>query len=268
MTERTPVADRTQAFDQLTDDYRRYRPDYPAVLLERLDGHVRAGERGSWPAPWLMLDVGAGTGISTLALRRVFGPAPRIVGVEPGRAMRRTAEAGAPEGVEFVEGRAEEVPYPDSSAVLVLAAQAVHWFDRPAFYAEAARLLAPGGTVAVLNNDRDWTAGAFVDAYEGLLEEYGDDHRRDYRAYDTAGEMNAADGLADAVESSASWTRVLDPEGFVGTALSSSKVAAVVRNIGERRTRDALAALVAEHFPEGEVLIPYTSRLFLARREG
>ncbi|MFD3687272.1 class I SAM-dependent methyltransferase [Nocardiopsis sp. NPDC058631] len=261
------MADRTQAFDQLTEDYRRFRPDYPDTLLERLGEHVRAGDRDSWPTPWLMLDVGSGTGISTRALRRVFGPAPRVVGVEPGSAMRDTAAGSKDEGAEFVDGRAEEVPFPDSSAVLVLAAQAVHWFDRPAFYAEAARLLAPGGTAAVLNNDRDWTADAFVDAYEGLLEEYGDDYRRDHRAYDTVGEMNAADGLADATESSASWTRVLDPEGFVGAALSSSQVAAVVRNIGERRTRDALASLLAEHFPDGDVRVSYTTRLYLARRQ-
>jgi len=262
------VDDRTQAFDQLTEDYRRFRPDYPAPLLERLGEHVRAGDRDSWPTPWLMLDVGSGTGISTRALRRVFGPAPRVVGVEPGRAMRDTAEGHDRDGVEFVGGRAEEVPFPDSSAVLVLAAQAVHWFDRPAFYAEAARLLAPGGTAAVLNNDRDWTASAFADAYENLLEEYGDDYRRDYRAYDTVGEMNAAEGLGEATESTASWTRVLGPEGFVGTALSSSRMAAVVRNIGERRTRDALASLVTEYFPDGNVRVPYTTRLYLARREG
>lgn len=267
------MTDRTQEFDQLSDHYRRYRPDYPAPLLERLDGHVRAGARDAWPSPWLMLDVGAGTGISTRALRRVFGPGPRIVGVEPGRAMRGTALAQDPGGadpdrVEFVGGRAEEVPFPDSCAVLVLAAQAVHWFDRPAFYAEAVRLLAPGGTVAVLNNDRDWSSSAFVSAFEDLLEEYGDGYRRDYRDYDTVGEMDAVDGLADASLTTAAWTRRLDADGFVGAALSSSRVAAVVRALGERRTREALTALVAAHFPDGEVRVPYTTRLFAARRQG
>ncbi|MFD6951479.1 methyltransferase type 11 [Nocardiopsis sp. TSRI0078] len=256
--------DRTQMFDRLSDHYRRFRPGYPDSVLDRLRAHVLDGARGSWPYPWLLLDVGSGTGISTRSLRHGFGPGPRVVGVEPGHAMRGAAGGG--EDVEYVDGRAEEVPFPDASAVLVLAAQAVHWFDRPAFYAEAARLLVPGGTVAVLDNDRDWTASAFVDAYEALMEEHGDDYRRDYRAFDTAGEMEAQDGLADAVEFTAAWTRELDPDGLVGTALSSSRMAAVVRNIGEERVRAAVTALAAEHFPDGNVRIPYLTRLRLARR--
>ncbi|WP_150238762.1 class I SAM-dependent methyltransferase [Nocardiopsis quinghaiensis] len=255
--------DRTQAFDRLSDDYRRFRPGYPDSVLDRLRAHVLDGVRDSWPDPWLLLDVGSGTGISTRALRRVLGPGPRVVGVEPGHAMRDAADDG---DVEYVDGRAEEVPLPDASAALVLAAQAVHWFDRPAFYAEAARLLVPGGTVAVLSNDRDWTASAFVDAYESLMEEHGDDYRRDYRVFDTVGEMEAQDGLADAVEFTAAWTRELDPDGLVGTALSSSKMAAVVRAIGEERTRAAVTALAAEHFPDGNVRVPHVTRLFLARR--
>lgn len=259
------MSDGTQAFDGLSENYRRFRPGYPRPLLDRLRAHVLAGARESWPDPWLLLDVGAGTGISTRALRRGFGPGPRVVGVEPGRSMRGAA-AGEPDDVEYVDGRAEEVPFPDGSASLVLAAQALHWFDRPAFYAEAARLLLPGGTVAVLNNDRDWAASAFVDAHERLMEEHGDDYRRDYRVHDTVAEMNAGDGLADATEATAAWTRELDTDGFVGSALSSSRMAAVVRNIGERRTRAALTALVAERFPDGNVRVPYVTRLHLARR--
>jgi SAM-dependent methyltransferase len=64
----------------------------------------------------------------------------------------------------------------DGSVDLVTVAQAVHWFDRPKFYAEAKRVLRPGGVVAV------WTYGLAVvspeiDAavhrvYAGILGEY------------------------------------------------------------------------------------------------
>ncbi|WP_304451478.1 class I SAM-dependent methyltransferase [Nocardiopsis sp. YSL2] len=259
------MGDRTQAFDRLTENYRRFRPGYPAPVLDRLREYVAAGSRATWPEPWLLLDVGAGTGISTRALRDAFGPGPRVVGVEPGHAMRDTAADGA-DGVEFTDGRAEDVPFPDGSAVLVLAAQAVHWFDRPAFYAEAVRVLAPGGTVAVLSNDRDWTASAFADAHESLLEQYGDGYRRDYRGFDTLGELAAREGLAEAAESTGRWVRELDPDEYLGMALSSTKTAAVVRAIGPERTRAALTGLVAEHFPDGVVRIPYLTRLYLARR--
>lgn len=261
------MTDRTQAFDRLSRDYDRFRPGYPAPVLARLHSHVLNGARDSWPRPWLLLDIGSGTGISTRTLRHTFGPRPRVVGVEPGHAMRDTADtADTDDRIEYVDGRAEEIPFPDASAVLVLAAQAVHWFDRPAFYAEAARLLVPGGTVAVLANDRDWTVGTFVDAYESLMEEHGDDYRRDYRVHDTLGEMEAQDGLGEAVGFTTSWTRELGLEQFLGNAMSSTKMAAVRRGLGEERTRDALTALAGEHFPDGNVRIPYVTRLFLARR--
>ncbi|WP_306366393.1 class I SAM-dependent methyltransferase [Nocardiopsis sp. CC223A] len=255
------MTDRTQAFDRLTDDYHRFRPGYPADITEHLREHVLAGGG----EPRLLLDVGSGTGISTRTLRHLFGPGPRVVGVEPGRSMRGTA-VGEADGLEYVDGRAEALPFPDGAASLVLAAQAVHWFDRPAFYAEAARVLAPGGTAAVLHNDRDWESSDFVDAYEGLLEKHGDDYRRDYRVFDTVGEMNAAEGLADAVGHSTAWTRELDLDGLLGGALSSSKVAAVVRALGEDATRAAVTDLAREHFPDGRIRIPYVTRLFLARR--
>ncbi|GHD25867.1 class I SAM-dependent methyltransferase [Nocardiopsis kunsanensis] len=257
-------SDRTQAFEGLTDAYRRFRPGYPRELLDRLREHVREGARRR-PEPWLLLDAGSGTGISTRTLRHLFGAGPRVVGVEPGRDMIGTARA-ADEGVEYVAGRAEHLPFADASASLVLAAQAVHWFDRPAFYTEAVRVLAPGGTVAVLNNDRDHRASAYLDAYEGLMEEHGDHYRRDYREFDTVAEMSALPGLEGADPATATWERELDTDQVLGAALSSSKMAAVVRNLGEERTREAITALVREHFPDGRVRIPYVTRLFTARR--
>jgi len=45
---------------------------------------------------------------------------------------------------------AESVSLPDGSADLVLAAQSLHWFDRDRFYAEAKRVLRPGGVLAAI----------------------------------------------------------------------------------------------------------------------
>lgn len=258
-------SDRTQAFEGLTDAYRRFRPGYPPELLDHLREHVCAGANHPWPDPWLLLDAGAGTGISTRTLRHLFGPGPRVVGVEPGRDMIAAARA-ADDDVEYVAGRAEHLPFPDACTSLVLAAQAVHWFDRPAFYAEAARVLVPGGTVAVLDNDRDHRASAYLDAYEGLMEEHGDHYRRDYREFDTVAEMAAQPGLEGAALATATWVRELDTDQVLGLAMSSSRMAAVVRNLGEERTREAIIALVREHFPGGRARIPYVTRLSTVRR--
>lgn len=46
---------------------------------------------------------------------------------------------------------AEELPFADSSADLVTAMSAFHWFDRPRFLQEAHRVLKPQGCLALLN---------------------------------------------------------------------------------------------------------------------
>ena len=55
--------------------------------------------------------------------------------------------------VEFKVGDAHDTGLPGGRADLVTIAQALHWLDRPRFYREAARLLKPGGTLAILTYD-------------------------------------------------------------------------------------------------------------------
>lgn len=251
--------DAEQAFTGLAGNYNTFRPDYPRQALDTVREYV-----GS-PGPKLLLDVGAGTGISTRALAGVFGAGFDAVGVEPGRSMLEEANADVA-GVRFVEGKAEQLEFADSSAALVLAAQAVQWFDRPAFYTEAVRVLAPGCTLAIIQNDRDFTRSAFLDAYETFMETNGDKYSRFYRSFDVAGELNALDGVGEPRDEEFGWTRELDGEGFIGMAFSSTKMNAVVHNIGRDETRAALEELIAAHFPDGRVEVPYTTRLFLRRK--
>jgi SAM-dependent methyltransferase len=56
---------------------------------------------------------------------------------------------------EPIEASAEAVPLPDGSIDAVTAAQSFHWFDAPAALAECARLLRPGGGLAMVWNERD-----------------------------------------------------------------------------------------------------------------
>jgi sarcosine/dimethylglycine N-methyltransferase len=114
------------------------------VALVRLAG-LREGER--------VLDVGAGIGGPTRTLARHFGAA--AVGLEPTDRFRALAaelnrRSGLADRIELVAGRAEQLPFDDGSFDLVLN-QAL-WpsvADKPALLAEAHRVLAPGGRLAV-----------------------------------------------------------------------------------------------------------------------
>lgn len=74
------------AFTGHADAYDRWRPRYPADVLAAVD--AAAGEADLTSAASLV-DVGAGTGISTRLVRDAVGAGRPVIGIEPGRDMRR-----------------------------------------------------------------------------------------------------------------------------------------------------------------------------------
>jgi SAM-dependent methyltransferase len=116
--------------------YSVFRPTYPASLFEWL-GTVAPRRERAW-------DAGTGNGQAALGLAGVFA---RVVGTD---ASRPQIAQATPHGrVEYRVAPAEASGLPDGWADLVTAAQALHWFDLPAFFAEARRVLAPDGLLAV-----------------------------------------------------------------------------------------------------------------------
>ena len=143
--------------------YDRYRPRPPAALPESLLQLARV-ERAT-----LVVDLGAGTGLST---RAWAGFADRVVGVEPNPAMRAAAEqATGAANVEFVGAFAQDTGLPGGEADVVTCSQSLHWMDPEPTFAEAARLLRPGGVFAAYDYDVvpvcDWEV---EQAYAALLE--------------------------------------------------------------------------------------------------
>ena len=94
-----------------------------------------------------VLDVGCGTGALAAALTERAHA--RVWGVEPSEAMLAVARTRVPRGVGLRPGRAERLPFRDAWFDAVVLSLVVHLLDRPAALAEAARVLAPGGRVAV-----------------------------------------------------------------------------------------------------------------------
>lgn len=119
---------------------------YKKQLIERAD--IRPGQR--------ILDVGCGTG--TLALMVKSGqPGAKVTGLDADPQMLKVARDKAAEAgldVEFSEGFASELPYPDASFDRVLSTLMIHHLktaDKEALSREIYRVLKPGGQMHILD---------------------------------------------------------------------------------------------------------------------
>ncbi len=253
-------------FDQLAGGYDQYRPEYPAELLIQLGAHVDAGEH---PDPAVVVDVGAGTGIATRLLRQHLDDRYLLIGLEPGAGMRLQAEQSTPDsfGIAYIESTAEELPYDDGVLAAVVVAQAVQWFDRPRFYAEVCRVLRPCGTLAILQNNRDWSTSEFLDRYETLMETHNPGYSRHYRSFDITAELREIEDLDVDPPAIVYWDYPVTVDAFIGMAVSSSRFQQVIDLIGEAPAINLTRELAGNYvLDDGLLRVRYGSELYLARR--
>ena len=140
-----PAVDATRLFATQAPAYAVYRPTYPAAVFERVAAHAAAHGTGV-TACAVDVATGSGQAVPTLAARY-----DRVVALDAQPAQ--LAAAPPLPNVEWRVGQAEETGLPEACADLLTAAQALHWFQVPAFYAEAARVLKPRGTLAAWGYD-------------------------------------------------------------------------------------------------------------------
>ena len=163
-------ADSKQRFTSRVADYVAGRPSYPRSVIDTLVARV------GFAADWHVVDVGAGTGISS---KLFLENGNTVTAVEPNDAMRTAAEQSLSTLGKFktIAAPAEATTLPGESADLVVAAQAFHWFDRTAFATECLRLLTSRGYACLMWNDRDLSS-PFVADYEKICEAYASDYSR------------------------------------------------------------------------------------------
>ncbi len=127
-------------FSRQAREYGLYRPRYPPELAAYV-ASLAPGRR-------LALDVATGNGQAAVDLAGHF---ELVLASDP--SARQLAEAQPHPRVRYLRHAAERLPLAAGVADLLVAAQAAHWFDFERFYAEARRVLRPGGIVAL------WTYG-------------------------------------------------------------------------------------------------------------
>ncbi len=132
-----------KVFDQVADEYDRHRPTYPDALLDHACevAALGAGDR--------VLEIGCGTGQLT---RDLVARGLCVSAIEPGDRLIALAQQNLGDigDVEFVNARLEDTPLPRERFHAVFSASAMHWIDPDLGWQKAARTLAPGGTLALV----------------------------------------------------------------------------------------------------------------------
>lgn len=249
-----PTQDSTQRFTDRVSDYVKYRPGYPREIVTWL--HERCGlQQGARVA-----DIGAGTGISA---RCFLDAGHTVIAVEPNGAMRAAADAwlSGYRGYASVAGTAEATTLDDASVDLVIAAQAFHWFDPDTARREFARILAPGGQVALFWNSRLVDGTPFLEGYEALLQRYSVDYQAVSERYGDDASMAAwfGDGLLHAAQFPNA--QRLDFDGLKGRLMSSS-YAPKAGHVNHEPMLAALRELFDRTAQGGTVEFIYETRMY------
>jgi SAM-dependent methyltransferase len=144
MTDEEQIAKKqaSRSFDRVALDYEQYRPTYPDSLIDRIQ------TRTPLPHDARILEVGSGTGKATeLFVSRDYA----VTCIEPGENLAAVAaEKFKGQPVEIVTTSFEDWLGEAETYDLIFSAQAWHWIDPKVGYAQAARLLKPTGSLALI----------------------------------------------------------------------------------------------------------------------
>ena len=234
--------------------YDSVRPAYPHEAVAALIDAARGGrgvDASGRDDALRAADIGAGTGKMSELLAR---GGLLVDAVEPSEAMR--AQASPIEGVTWHDGVAEETGLPNDVYDIVVFAQSWHWMDPECAGLAAARILAPGGALAIVWNQMAVSI-PWVHRLTRIMRS-GDVHRPD-RPPTPGG------GFAPMTLTQVAWEDRMTPEEILtlGTTRSS-----YIRSseAGRARMQENLRWYLYEHlgYAPGElVTIPYATLVWL-----
>jgi ubiquinone/menaquinone biosynthesis C-methylase UbiE len=148
-------------FSAAVEAYEQGRPPYPREAVALLARELGLSPSGT------VLDLAAGTGKLT---RQLLPFTRQVIAVDPSGAMLGMLRKLLPE-VDARIGTAEAIPLPDRSVDAVVVGEAFHWFGTDEACREIARVIRPGGGLALLWN-RTEPGPPWQSALEALSEPY------------------------------------------------------------------------------------------------
>ena len=156
-------------FSTRSDAYAQYRPVYPDALFKWLAGRAPSANR-CW-------DCATGSGQAASSLTQYFD---EVIATDASAEQISNAVNDA--DIEYRVATAESSGLEDKSVDLITVAQALHWFDMPAFFREADRVLNPQGLLAIISCNLlhvDTAVDAVIlKLYDAILEEFWPPERR------------------------------------------------------------------------------------------
>ena len=132
-----------KVFNEVAVEYDRHRPTYPDALVEEACEVAGIGDGDR------VLEIGCGTGQLT---RSLLARGLRVTALEPGDQLIGVVEENLKDvgDVEFVHARLEDMQLPCESYEAVFSASAIHWVDPDLSWRKIADVLAPNGTLALI----------------------------------------------------------------------------------------------------------------------
>ncbi len=255
-------------FDEAAALYDEARPGYPEELFDDLvplSGVPSAGR---------VLEVGCGTGQATLPLaRRGY----EILCVELGEnlaAVARRNLAGHPR-VELLTGDFEKTPLPGEAFDLLVSATAFHWLDPTVAYPKAARVLKPGGALALFWNEHVRThadQGFFAAAQEVYAREAPEIWDKSYAGPplpedlpDRTREIEGSRLFGPVVRRTYLWEEAYDVRGYLRVLDTYSGHIALAEKTRTRLYGD-ISQLIRDDYG-GRVVKGYATSLYVARKK-
>lgn len=245
--------DNVQRFSNRVANYVKYRPGYPAGVLDLFEKQMGLTKDS------VLADIGSGTGLSA---KLFVENGNTVYGVEPNAAMRTAAEEYLKEFPNFIshDGTAENTNLDDASMDFVIAAQAFHWFDIEKTGIEFQRILRPGGYIALIWNERQLDSTEFLREYEKLLLRYANDYEK-VRHENIDQQKLGGFFRNDYQRATFPNEQVLDYVGLRGRLLSSSYMPAedsASYPALEKELRD----LFAKHSEHGKIKVFYDTNIY------
>ncbi|MFX0166111.1 MAG: class I SAM-dependent methyltransferase [Candidatus Hodarchaeota archaeon] len=251
MVEDGYLIDPKKRFSSRVENYIKYRPDYPPIIIEFLIKNNILSNKS------IIADIGSGTGILS---KYFLNNGNKVYGIEPNNDMRNAAENLLKNYPDFIsiDGSAEKTGLKNGSIDLITAGQAFHWFNVKQAKKEFKRILKPNGYVALIWNNRRKTGKGFSSHYEEFILKYGTDYKQVRKT-----EKNV-DEFFQYKKSVFYNYQDLDFNGLKGRLLSVSYIP-LEGGPNYEKMLDELKMIFEENMKNGRVRIEYDTEIYYGK---